>query len=70
MNVKSKYDETDAVKEPKKKYYWLGFGNASPTGDTRRGYLGATLWDLHMFDIILEKMGIKKKVRRRSEGEE
>jgi hypothetical protein len=70
MNVKSKYDETDAVKEPRKKYYWLGYGNASQGGADRRGYMAASIWDLHMFDIVLEKLGVKKKVRRRSEGEE
>ncbi len=70
MNVKSKYDETDAVKEPKKKYLWLGYGNSSQGGGDRRGAQMGFVWDTHMFDIVLEKLGIKKKVRRRSEGEE
>jgi hypothetical protein len=70
MNVKSKYDDSDAVKEPKKQYYWLGYGNSSQGGADRRGTMTGTVWDTHMFDIILEKLGIKKKIRRRSEGEE
>jgi hypothetical protein len=70
MNVKSKYDETDAAKEPKKKYYWMGYGNPVQLGGDRRG-MYAAVWDTHMFDTILEKLGVKKKApRRRSEGEE
>jgi hypothetical protein len=72
MNLKSRYDEGDAPKEPKKKYYFVGYGNPGYGGATRRGgYSGNALWDLHMFDVVLEKLGIKKKApRRRSEGEE
>jgi hypothetical protein len=71
MNVKSKYDETDAVKEPKKKYYWIGYGNPAQGGGDKRGNMFATVWDTHMFDTILEKLGVKKKTpRRRSEGDE
>ena len=70
MNLKSKYDDTDAVREPKKKYYWLGYGNPSQGGAGRRGAMFASVWDNHMFDIILEKLGIKKKPRNRFEGDE
>ncbi len=73
MNVKSKYDEGDAAKEPgKKKYMFLGYGNSSYSGGPQRrgGFAGSAVPGLHVFDIILEKLGIKKKVRRRSEGEE
>jgi hypothetical protein len=71
MNVKSRYDDTDAVKEPKKTYHFMGFGNQGYGGAQRRGgFSGNAVWDLHMFDIVLEKLGIKKKTRRRSEVEE
>ncbi len=72
MNYKSKFDTGEEAKEPRKKYYCMGFGNTGYGGATRRGgYAGNAIWDLHMFDIVLEKLGIKKKApRRRSEGEE
>ncbi len=74
MNVKSKFDDSDTVKEPKKKYYFLGYSNSAYRGGgERRGFggnSGTAVLDLHMFDILLEKLGIKKKVRRRSEGDE
>ena len=69
MNVKSKYDDSDAVREPKKKYIWLGYGQNSQAGGGARGQPG-WVWDTHTFDIILEKLGLKKKTKHRSEGEE
>ncbi len=68
MNVKSKYDESDVAREPKKKYIWLGYGNTSQ-GDVR-GRMTGIVWDTHTFDTIFEKLGLKKKTRKRSEGEE
>jgi len=71
MNVKSKYDtEGDAAKEPKKQYYWLGYGNPSYLAGDGRGRMMGGVWDAKTFDIIFEKLGLKKKIHRRSEGEE
>ena len=71
MNVRSKYaeDENEVPKE-KKKYLPVGYGGPNTGGragfslDGRIGQAGG------LFDIIFEKLGIKKKARRRSEGEE
>jgi len=69
MNVKSKYDMSDEPREPKKKYLWLGYGTSNQGRDIRSG-MSAVVWDPHTFDVIFEKLGLKKKKRRRSEGEE
>ena len=71
MNVKSKYDtEGEEVREPKKKYLWLGYGQSNQTGGGGRGRMMGGVWDIHTFDFIFEKLGLKKKNRKRSEGEE
>jgi hypothetical protein len=70
MNVKSKFDTSDEPKEPKKKYLWLGYGNTNQGGRDTRGSMSAVVWDPHTFDVIFEKLGLKKKKRKRSEGEE
>lgn len=71
MNVKSRYDEGDKPKEPKKQYMWMGYGNPATGGGDRRGAMWGSIWSMHMFDKVLEKLGVKKKApRRRSEGEE
>jgi hypothetical protein len=71
MNVKSKFDtEDDAVREPKKQYYWFGYGNPNQLGGDGRGRLMGGIWDSKTFDGIFEKLGLKKKTRKRSEGDE
>ncbi len=70
MNVKSKFDTSDEGKESKKRYMYLGFSNASQFGGANSRFRGpASFGNPHFFDLIFEKLGIKKKSRRRSEGE-
>jgi hypothetical protein len=71
MNVRSKFAEDEnAVHAEKKKYLSVGFGGPNTGGrsgaslDGRFGQAGG------LFDMIFEKLGIKKKSRRRSEDEE
>jgi len=71
MNVKSK-DDTDAdqARQPKKKYMWLGYGEYSNLTGVAPGRLldGGMARSPNFFDAIFEMLGIKKKVKRRSEG--
>jgi hypothetical protein len=71
MNVRSKYAEDEnAIPKEKKKYLPVGYGGPNTGGragaslDGRFGQAGG------LFDMIFEKLGIKKKSRQRSEGEE
>ena len=71
MNVRSKYAEDEnAAPAEKKKYLPVGFGGPNTGGrggfplDGRIGQAGG------LFEMIFEKLGIKKKSRKRSEGEE
>jgi hypothetical protein len=70
MNVKSRYDPEEVrVKEPKKQYLWLGYGQSNQFGGGRGRLMGG-VWDAHTFDLIFERLGLKKKNRRRSNPEE
>ena len=71
MNVRIKdAEDDDALPKEKKTYLPVGFGGPNSGGrggaslDGRFGQAGG------LFDIIFEKLGIKKKPRRHSEGEE
>ncbi len=71
MNIKSRDDVQEApVRESKPKYLWLGYGSYSNRAT------GGTFADAGMarapkaFESIFEFFGLKKKTRRRSEGEE
>ncbi len=71
MNVRSKDAEpVDPVIKEYKKYVPITYGGVGslsrPGGPSN---LGAGLGG-GLFDIIFEKLGIKKKSRKRSEGEE
>lgn len=68
MNVKSKFDtEDEDVREPKKRYYWLGYGNPNQLGGDGRGRLMGGIWDTRTFDIIFEKLGLRKIIRQGSD---
>jgi hypothetical protein len=63
-------EEIDPVKKEQKKYLPITYGGAGSGG--RAGVptnLPAGLGG-GLFDFIFEKLGIKKKKRRRSEGQE
>ena len=72
MNVKSRYAQEDAsAKEPKKKYMFLGYGNYNNLGGAPGRMMdGGMARSPKFLDTIFEALGIKKKVRRRSEDEE
>jgi hypothetical protein len=70
MSVHSKYAEDEnAIPKEKKKYLPVGYGGSNTGGragaslDGRFGAAGG------LFDILFEKLGIKKKSRKRSEIE-
>jgi hypothetical protein len=73
MNVKSKDEPgADQARHPKKKYLWLGYGEYSNLIGVGPGRLldGGMARSPNFFDAIFEMLGMKKKVRRRSEGAE
>ena len=68
MNVKSKYDSDESESRPaKKQFMFLGYGNYNSRGGTGLFDGGGMLRSSHYFDIIFEKLGLKKKPRYRSE---
>jgi hypothetical protein len=70
MNVKSKYDPDDSeARQSKKQYMFLGYSNYNSRGGAGLSDGGGMIRSPHYFDAILEKLGLKKKPGRRSEGE-
>jgi hypothetical protein len=70
MNVKSKYDQDEPeLREPKQKFMFLGYGGYNTRGGGQLG-VGQTIRSPHFFDSIFEMIGLKKKPKHRSEGEE
>ncbi|HTX92140.1 MAG TPA: hypothetical protein VMC09_13080 [Anaerolineales bacterium] len=70
MNVESKYDAGQGeAPEPKKKYMFLGYGGYNSRGGGQLE-VGAISRSPHFFDAVFEALGLKKKIRRCSEGEE
>ena len=71
MNVHSKYAEGEnAVHAEKQKYLSVGFGGPNTGGRAGFPLDGRIGQASGLFDMIFEKLGIKKKSRTRSEGEE
>ena len=71
MNVKSKFDSDEPQsRPPKKKFMFLGYGNYNSRGGTGLFDGGGMIRSASYFEIIFEKLGLKKKPRHRSEGEE
>ena len=71
MNVKSKYEQSDPeTEEPKKKYMFLGYGSYNARGQGAMPGDGGLIRSPHFFDSVFEMLGLKKKPRQRSEGEE
>jgi hypothetical protein len=71
MNVRSKYAEDEnAVPKEKKKYLPIGYGGPNTGGRGGMPVDGRFGQASGLFDIFFEKLGIKKKSRKRSEGEE
>ena len=73
MNVRSKQDEDPNQAKPlKKKYLWLGYGDYSNLGGAAPGRLldAGLARSPDFLDSIMEALGVKKKKRHRSEGDE
>ena len=71
MNVKSKYDDDGVdAREPKKKFMFMGYGSYGPRGGPGIFDGGGMIRSPRYFDAIFEKLGLLKKPRHRSEGEE
>ena len=71
MNVRSKYAEDEnAVPKEKKTYLAVGYGGPNTGGRGGAPVDGRIGQAAGWFDVIFEKLGIKKKSRNRSEGEE
>jgi hypothetical protein len=62
MNVKSKDDPDESEsKPPKKQFMFLGYGNYNSRGGASLFDVGGLVRSPHYFDIIFEKLGLKKK---------
>ena len=71
MNLQSKYAEGGMqAKEPKKKFMFMGYGAYGPRGGPSIFDGGGMIRSPRYFDAIFEKLGLLKKPRHRSEGEE
>ena len=69
MSTKQKQER---VKEEPKQYMFLGYGNYNNYGGGPPGRMmdAGLARSPQLFDLFFEALGIKKKTRRRSEGEE
>lgn len=77
MNVHSKYDTDESeIKPQKPRYLKIGYGGPNTGGRSGFGVDGALGVQVQLpaapglFDSIFEVLGVKKKKRRRSEGDE
>ena len=71
MNPKSKFDQdVPEALEPQKKFMFMGYGAYGPRGGPGVFDGGGMIRSPRFFDAIFEKLGLLKKPRHRSEGEE
>jgi hypothetical protein len=70
MNVRSKYAEDEnAIPKENKKYLPVGYGGPNTGGRAGASLDGRFGAASGLFDMIFEKLGIKKKSHKRSEDE-
>jgi hypothetical protein len=70
MNLQSKYAEDKKPETKKKKYLPIGYGGPNTGGRGGFPVDGRFGQEAGLFDIFFEFLGIKKKSRKHSEGDD